>query len=354
MSVVCTTPLLVGGRPIGHGGRAYVIAEAGVNHGGSLDRALALVDAAAACGADAVKFQAFRADELVTAGAPKAAYQRAADGATQREMLRGLELSERDWEAVAQRCATDGIDFLATPFGIAQVGLVERLGAPAVKIASADLTSVPLLQAAIETGLPVLLSTGASREDEIADAVELFRRHEADQRLVLLHCVSAYPTPIDAANLAAIRTLRERFDQPCGYSDHTTAIEAGGWAVAAGACVIEKHFTVDRAAGGPDQTMSLAPEAFTRYLELTRAAEAAMGAGRIGCQPIESDVRAVARRSVVAAAPLRAGARLTLADLALKRPGGGIAPGEIERLVGRVVRADVPADTPLRWDMLAE
>jgi sialic acid synthase SpsE len=344
---------MIGPRAVGAGVRTYVVAEAGVNHDGALERALQLVDVAAAAGADAVKFQVFRAAELTTAAAATAEYQRQQTGAaSQQQMLARLELSDADLARIAAHCRARNIEFVATPFGSADVDRLTALGVPALKIASTDLNNVPLLRRAAGTGLPLIVSTGAATAAEMQAAVGRLRTWGAGERLIILHCVSSYPTPLAAANLRAIGTLRDTFGLPVGFSDHTVETQTGAWAVAAGACVVEKHFTLDRSAVGPDHAMSLDPAGLAEYVRAVRAVEAALGDGALGLTDLEADVRAAAGRSVVAAVPLPAGTTLTAEMLTLKRPAGGIAPDELESLLGRKVAADVPPDTILTWDLL--
>ncbi len=339
-------------REVGDGQRVLIIAEAGVNHDGSLDKALRLVDVAADAGADVVKFQVFRATELVTAVAATATYQQAHGLRSQREMLHRLELSDDDFARIAAHCRRRGIEFLATPFSPPDVDRLQRLGVRALKIASPDVANPPLLQRAADTGLPLLVSTGASTADEIAAAVAQLRGYGAAARLVLLHCISGYPAPLDAANLRAIATLRHTFGVPAGFSDHTRLTAIAGWAVAAGACALEKHFTLSRRDPGPDHAASLNPIELAAYVTAARDAEAALGAGRLGMSPIEADVRAVARKSVVSAIAIPAGTVLSAEMLTIKRPGGGIEPARLESLVGRQAAADIPADIVLTWDLI--
>jgi N,N'-diacetyllegionaminate synthase len=346
--VVC-----IGDRAVGCGLPTFVIAEAGVNHNGDLETALRMVDVAALAGADAVKFQVFQADELVTGSAMTAAYQRVGGGTDrQQEMLRRLELPPEDFRRVKQRCEERGVHFLATPFGVSEVALVCALGVPAIKVASTDLTNVPLLEAVVQAELPIIMSTGAATVEEIDQAVKWMGNSGARHRLILLHCVSCYPTPDDAINLRAIREHISRFNLLTGLSDHTTSVRTGAWAVAAGACVLEKHFTLDPLQPGPDHAMSLNPRQLTEYISLVREAEAALGDGAIGLQAEEEDVRMVARRSVVAAVDVRAGTALTSEMLALKRPGTGLSPDELPWLVGRRVIVDIPRDAVISVDML--
>jgi len=346
-------PVRMGAAQVGPGRGVYVIAEAGVNHDGSLPKALEMVAAAADAGADAVKFQVFRAAELVTQDAACAAYQQSATGAArQRDLLERLELDDADFARLRDACARRGVAFLATPFGVRDVGRLVELDSAAIKIASTDSTNFPLLRAASATGKPLIASTGAATEAEIEQVVGLLRRGGAGRRLVLLHCVSAYPTPPEHANLAAIGALAVKFALPVGFSDHTTLEQTGGWAVAAGACVLEKHFTLDRSACGPDHALSLEPAGLKAYIAQARLAAAALGRGTLGYDAIEADVRASARRSLVAGRALRAGVVLTEDMIALKRPAGGIEPADLERVVGRVLRRELAPDEPLAWEDL--
>ena len=342
----------IGRRRVGPGNPAYVIAEAGVNHDGSLEKALALVDAALAGGADAVKFQMFKAEELTTASAATAEYQKQSGESSQREMLAKLELSDEDYHTLRTYCRDCGIEFLATPFGNRDIERLLGLQVNALKTASTDLNNIPLLRRALETGLPMIVSTGAANKEEIAIAVERFRQFSATARLILLHCVSAYPTPLDVANLRAINTLRSEFGVISGFSDHTTDARIGAWAVALGANVLEKHFTLDRTAVGPDHAMSLDPPALCEYIAAIRDFETALGTGTLEMNPVEADVRKIARKSVVAAIDLSAGDILTPESLTTKRPAGGIEPVHLDTIVGRRLAVDVSKDTAITWNML--
>jgi N-acetylneuraminate synthase/N,N'-diacetyllegionaminate synthase len=347
------TTVDIDGRPVGPGRRAMIVAEAGVNHDGDPAKAMRLVDAAVQAGADAVKFQVFRAADLATAAAPTAEYQRDCFGdGTQRDMLARIELSSSDFSRIREHCEARGIRFLATPFSPSDVDRLLEWRPAAIKIASTDLNNGPLLRRAADTKLPIIVSTGAATASEIDRAIALLRSRRLPGRLILLHCVSSYPTPLDAANLRAIRTLAEASGVPCGLSDHTESAQTGGWAVAAGACLIEKHITLDRTAAGPDHAMSLEPDAFAEFVANVRQVEAALGTGALGMNTIEADTRRVARRSIVAAGSISAGDVVTEAMLAMKRPAGGIDPAELDRLVGRRARVDIPADATLSWDMV--
>jgi N,N'-diacetyllegionaminate synthase len=342
----------IGNRLVGPCQPTYVIAEAGVNHDGAVERALQLVSVAAEAGADAVKFQVFRAHELTTASAQTAEYQKQNGQESQRDLLARLELTDSEFARVRAYCRERAIEFLATPFSERDVERLRALDVPAIKIASTDLNNVPLLRSAVQTGLPLVVSTGAATVEEIEASVARLREWGAGDNLVLFHCVSSYPTPLEAANLRAVATLQEMLGVPCGFSDHTTGTETGAWAVAAGACILEKHFTLDRRATGPDHAMSLDPAGLCRYIAAVRHVERALGTGRLGMTALEADVRAAARRSVVAARDLKRGTVLRRDMLTVKRPAGGIAPDQLDALIGREVACDVPQDSALAWDMV--
>jgi len=356
--------LRIGLRAIGPGEPVYVIAEAGVNHNGSVETALRMVDAAKAAGADAVKFQAFSAARLASRHAPQAAYQKgAAAAASQAEMLRTLELTPAEFARIKRHCDDTGIEFLATPFGVDDLRMLLDLGVRAIKIASPDIINRPLLETSGGSRLPILLSTGASEPAEIDAAHDLLAK-QLEVPLVLLHCVSAYPVKLEQANLRRIGTLRDRYQCPVGYSDHTQEVATGQVAVVAGACLLEKHFTLDRAQAGPDHAFSLSPADLAEYIRLARPpaatcgtgrpdfAEAMLGTGWLDVSDAEREVRTVSRCSVTAARDIPAGASLGQDVLAVKRPGTGISPWQIGEVIGRVARCDIPADTPITWDML--
>lgn len=329
-----------------------VIAEIGVNHDGQLARALELVDAARAAGADAVKLQLFRADALMHRSSAFASYQleRCAE-ASPAEMLRRYELSQDQVEAVVDRVWERQMVPIATPFSPADLSLIEHLRLPAVKIASPDLVNRPLLRRAAALGRPLLVSTGAATPAEIDMAAGWLREWNA--AFALLHCVSAYPTAAHDANLCWVSELAARYGVPAGYSDHTTELLAGAAAVAAGACVVEKHLTYDRNATGPDHAASADPEQFREYVRMVRLAERLRGAPGRRVLPGEQDVRRVSRQSLVLARDLRPGDVLRADDLTVQRPGTGIPAAEFDRLVGRQLRAPATAGTMLTWEMIA-
>jgi N,N'-diacetyllegionaminate synthase len=342
--------------------RVFVIAEAGVNHNGSIDLALRLADAARAAGADAVKLQTFRAEDVVTPQAATADYQRTNTGETsQFDMIKKLELDEAAHARIAAHCRGLGIEFFSTPFSEDAVAMLVRLGVGRIKLPSGEITNKPLIECAADTGLPLLMSSGMSTLDEVRIAVGwIAARWQANgmpppspANLTLLHCTSAYPPPAQSLNLRAIATMREAMQLPVGYSDHSVGIEAALAAVALGATVIEKHLTLDKSLPGPDHLASADPAEFAAMVRGIRNVEAMLGDGIKQPQPIEANTRDVARRSIVVTRALRSGHRLAAADLALRRPGTGVAPDRWDDIIGRVLAHDVDAHTTLQWDMLA-
>lgn len=345
----------VGARAIGGDAPVFIVAEAGVNHNGDPMLARRLIDAATEAGADAVKFQTFRSDALVSRHAPKAAYQRTAtdEGQTQAEMLARLELTHAQHVELRDHCGKRGILFFSTPFDQGSVDVLAELGVGLFKVPSGEITNLPLLRHVASKGKPMILSTGMSTLGEVAEAVAAIRT-AANPPLALLHCVSAYPAPVAEMNLRAMDTLRERFDCPVGLSDHTLGIEVALAAVARGAAIVEKHLTLDKTLPGPDHRASLEPGEFAALVRGIRSVEAALGDGEKRPMPSEADVRRVARKSVVAARPLRAGETLTAEAVTVKRPGTGIPPSALASVLGRRVRRDVAADEVLDWTMLGE
>lgn len=333
--------------------RVGVIAEIGVNHDGDASVALALVDAAAAAGADAVKVQLFDPERLLSNQALLAGYQqgKAADA---KALLAGLALGVEQLRPIGERARQRGLRFIVTPFSVGDVAQLAALGVDAVKIASPDAVNLPLLEAAAGLGKPLLVSTGACELDELGPVAGMLRgRGVGDQTSALLHCVSSYPTPRELAGLGAIRLMREIFDISIGYSDHTGALDTGALAVAAGAVVLEKHLTHDRAAPGPDHAASLDPAGLGEYIARVRDAQQVVGPAAKRVQPIEADVRQVSRQSVCVLRDLPAGHRLTAADLTVKRPGGGVPAAELAVMVGRTLAHAVRANDLLRAEDVA-
>lgn len=326
----------------------YVIAEIGVNHNGSIELAKQLIDVAATTGADAVKFQTFSADDLVTKTAPKATYQsrNTGDDGSQHLMLAQLELSEAEFALLRDHCLERDIDFLSTPFGFAQADLLERIGVEAYKVSSGDLTFLPFLTHLGSKGLPIILSTGMGTLSEVEAGLRAIQRG-GDVPVALLHCVSDYPAAPESCNLRAMATMSQAFGCPVGWSDHTTGTEIGFAAVALGARIIEKHITLDVTMDGPDHAASMEPDDFAIYVNGIRAITAALGDGIKRPQPAELRTAEVARRSIVAVRALAAGSVIGADDVALMRPGTGLAPSMLDTVVGCRVGRDVAAFHPL-------
>lgn len=334
--------------------RIFIIAEAGVNHNGSLDLARQLVDAAKSSGADAVKFQTFRADLLATRSAHKAPYQERTTASTesQFDMLKRLELDASAHFALIDHCHKVGIQFLSSPFDMASADLLAEMDVPLFKVPSGEITNLPFLRHIASKKRAVILSTGMSTLGEVEEAVQVITTSGAP-KLTLLHCVTEYPAPYAEVNLRAMETLRAAFGLSVGYSDHTPGTEIAIAAAALGAEVIEKHFTLDRSLSGPDHKASLEPAELQKMVESIRHVEAAMGTGIKLPAPCEASNISVARKSLVAARALPAGHKLTGEDLEIKRPGNGLAPKLLPVLIGRTLRAEVVKDELIRWEHLA-
>jgi len=346
--------LRIGERSIGPDLPVLVVAEVGVNHDGSLERAIKLARVAADCGADAVKFQVFRAATLVHSSSAMASYQkeRCADSSVA-EMLGRYELSFAEMRELVT--AIDEMEMLplATPFSPGDVDVVEKLSLPAIKIASPDLVNRVLLERCMKSYKPMLVSTGAATMQEVETSVGWLDAGCAE--FALLHCVSSYPAPASQAHLSWIGEL-SRFDVPVGYSDHTSADEPviGALAVAAGAVLVEKHLTHDRSAPGPDHAASADPSQFEEFVRQIRLAEQVRGFGPKCVLKCEDDVRTVSRQSLVIARDVAPGTPISLEDLTIQRPGTGISASEAPRAIGRRATRPIRAGTMLQWDMLSD
>jgi N,N'-diacetyllegionaminate synthase len=348
-----TGKILIGTKAIGAGEPVLIIAEAGVNHNGDLRTAKQLVDAAAEAGADAVKFQSFRAQELVSASTPKAKYQTDTTGAdeSQFDMIKKLELSASAHHELVERCREQGILFLSSAFDTESADLLETLSMPAYKIPSGEITNWPFLEYLASKNKPIILSTGMSDLDEVEEAVRVLRAANCSE-LVILHCTSSYPTPPASVNLRAMQTIADMFHTPVGLSDHTMGIEIALAATALGATVIEKHFTIDRTMPGPDHKASLEPVELRSLVQGIRKVEAALGDGKKHAVQAEEDVKNVARRSIVARLTIPKGTRIAKDMLTFKRPGTGIPPSQLSTVVGRGAARTIPADTLIQLEDL--
>jgi sialic acid synthase SpsE len=345
------TKLKLGGKLIGPGAPVLVIAEIGVNHDGSVERAIELVNIAADCGADAVKLQVFDAERLLHRSCQLAAYQeRSGAPSDPAEMLKKYQLSSPGLQKISQHIRDRGLLPIATPFSPTDIPTIEQLNLAAVKIASPDLVNRVLLRVAAKLSLPLLLSSGGATLSEIDETVGWLREWESP--FALLHCVSSYPAEAADANLAWIGELSERYDVPIGYSDHTIDTLGGGLAVAAGATFVERHVTYDCSAPGPDHAASSDPAAFAQYVRLIRQAHTMLGTRGKRVLPCEQDVRAVSRQSLVLQRNVGAGRIIGRDDLTAQRPGTGISAARIEEILGKRATRDLPAGSMLTWEMV--
>jgi N-acetylneuraminate synthase len=343
----------IGGRFIGKGAPCFIIAEAGVNHNGDLSLARELIGAAADAGADAVKFQTFNADRLVTPHAPKAEYQKQAgsETETQRDMLRRLELTHEMHLDLMRYSDERGVLFLSSPFDEISADELLSLGIGLLKLPSGEITNLPFLAHVARQKVPVILSTGMSSLEEVERAVGVFRS-EGNPRVVLLHCVSNYPAAPADCNLRAMRTMEDAFGLPVGFSDHTSGIEIALAAVALGACVLEKHFTLDRNFPGPDHRASLEPDQLTTMVRGIRQVEAALGDGAKIPAAAERKTAEVARKSIVAACDIPANCLITAQMVTMRRPGTGLPSTMMHDVAGRRARIAIPAGTLISLKML--
>ncbi|MBX3205833.1 MAG: N-acetylneuraminate synthase [Labilithrix sp.] len=338
--------------------QVLIIAEAGVNHNGSVGRALELVDVAADAGADAVKFQTFRADELASKTAHTARYQASRTGeAEQLAMLQSLELDEAAHARISERCAKRGIEFMSTAFDPASVLLLERLGVRRFKIPSGEITNPLLLRAIRACDKPMILSTGMCNLADIEWALAVLAHPNEKKpryspttcstlntRVTLLHCTTEYPAPMEDVNLRAMCTMRAAFELPVGYSDHTLGLSVPTAAVALGATVIEKHFTLDRSLAGPDHQASLEPRELEAMVRAIRDVTRALGSGIKAPTASEFPNVAVARRSIVACRSIRSGERFSAENVTVKRPGSGISAARWDDVIGDTAKRDYEAD----------
>ncbi len=337
-------------RPAQPAGQVFIIAEAGVNHNGALDLALQLIDAAAAAGADAVKFQTFKTEALVGRTAPKADYQKQTTTAeeSQFDMLRRLELDPEAHQRLLAHCRKRKIAFLSTPFDLASIDLLLALGMEIFKVPSGEITNLPYLRRIGGLGKRVILSTGMANIGEVEAALEILTGAGTPvQDIVLLHCTTEYPAPYGEVNLRAMRTMAEAFGVAVGYSDHTPGIEIPIAAAALGACVIEKHFTLDRSLPGPDHQASLEPAELKAMVQAVRNVERALGSGRKSPAPSEQKNRLVIRKCIVAAQPIRRGEFFSEANLCTRRPAQGLSPMSWDTVLGRPAPRDFAAGEPI-------
>jgi len=347
--------LEISGRPVGNGRPCYVIAEAGSNHNRDLDTAKRLIDVAAEAGADAVKFQTYTAEGLYSRRTPNPSYlgesRLLKDQETVWELIKRVEIPWEWHEELAAHAAGAGIDFMSTPFEEAAVDVLEGVGVPAYKIASYEITHLPLIDLCARTGKPLLMSTGMASLGDVERALDTANAAGCDQ-IALLHCAINYPPRFEDLNLRAIDTLRSAFQLPVGWSDHTMGHTADVAAVTLGACIVEKHYTLSRDQEGPDHAFALEPAELTAMVSAIREAEAALGSSVKRVTDAEAEMFRIGRRSLVAARDLPEGHVVERGDIAVKRPGYGIPVHELDVVVGRRTTTAVEADEILQWPML--
>lgn len=322
-----------------------IIAEAGVNHNGSMELAKKMVVEAKEAGADYIKFQTFQPEKLVSKYADKAEYQKKTTGSeeSQLEMLKKLALTQEDFRELKDYCDQVGIGFISTPFDMESIDFLESLDMDFWKIPSGEITNLPYLIKIAETGRPIVMSTGMCQMEEIEDALTWLKNSGAGE-ITLLHCNTQYPTPMEDVNLNAMQSLKRQFHLSVGYSDHTQGIEVPIAAAALGATVIEKHFTLDQKMEGPDHRASLEPEELAAMVRGIRNIEKALGSGEKGVTPSEIKNRAVARKSIVAAGRIQKGELFTEGNLTVKRPGNGISPMSWFEVLGKTAKRDYTED----------
>lgn len=345
----------IGSRAVGGNNPVYIVAEGGVNHRCDIKLALEMIREAKQAGADAIKFQTYKAEKLVTKWA-KRYWEDSEPSGTQYAIFKKSDhFGPNEFKRLAQYCREQDIAFLSTPFDYGAVELLQELQTPAFKIASADLTNYPLLRRIAATGKPILQSTGGSALDEVRQWLEFAAQCGAEQ-ICLMHCVLCYPTPADEANLNRIALMCERFpDVVVGYSDHTDATvcnEVAVTAVTLGARVIEKHFTLNRSWPGDDHYHSADPQMLARMVESVKTAERALGVAYDGVLPCEEKSREFARRSIIAARAIHKGEHITEDMLIMKRPGTGISPTEISQVIGKRAARDITEDAAISWEDL--
>jgi len=326
-----------------------------VNHNGRINLARELIDVAADAGADAVKFQTFHAENVVTCHAEKAEYQKSTTSAneTQYEMIKKLELPDETFKDLSDYAKKRGIIFLSTPFDEVSVDLLDHIGVPAFKIPSGEITNFPLLKRIAKKKKPIILSTGMSTLGEVEEAFDYLKKNGA-RNIILLHCTTSYPAPPPSVNLRAMKTLQCAFSVPVGYSDHTEGITISIAAVAMGAAVLEKHFTLDRTLPGPDHQASLEPGELKAMIKAIRDVECAIGDGIKKPSEFEMKIKEIARKSIVAKRSIQKNEIITSDMLTVKRPGTGIKPNKLNFFIGKKINRDLEKDNFILFNMVDE
>lgn len=322
--------------------KVFIIAEAGVNHNGSMELGKKLVDAAVEAGCDCIKFQTFKSENLVSKNAQKAEYQKKTTDSSesQLDMLKKIELSQDDFVELQKYCKSKGILFLSTPFDLESADFLDSLNMPIFKIPSGEITNLPYLRKIASFGKDIILSTGMATSDEVAQALEILK----GVKVSILHCTTEYPCPYEDVNLKAMQTLKDRFNLEVGYSDHTEGIEVAIAAVAMGATIIEKHFTLDKNMHGPDHKASLEPQELKEMVKCIRNIEKALGNGQK--QPSKSEMKniEITRKSIVANCEIKKGEIFSEENLTTKRPGLGISPMKWDEIIGKTAQKDYKID----------
>lgn len=339
----------IGNFQIGPGHPCFIIAEAGVNHNGDMNVAMQLIDAAQQAGADAIKFQSFITEDLVTANTIKAKYQENNTKivGTQYDMLKGLELTPAQHGELKAYCQKKRISYLCTPYEHKSVDAIDKIGVTAFKIASTDTTNIPLLMHIARKKRPVILSTGMCSLGEVELAVNTLKKSGLRNKIVILQCTSEYPAPMAEINLRAMKTMEQAFNCPVGFSDHTPGIGASPWAVAIGACVVEKHFTLDCTMPGPDHLASIEPQELALLVSTVRDVEMTLGDGIKRPMASEIDNKEKMQKSLVARTNIGVGQKITEQNITCKRPGSGLTPVWFSRVVGKIVSKDIDKDSLL-------
>src|SRR3989338_99816 len=346
--------IMIGNKIIGDEHPVFIVAEIGVNHNGDTVLAEKLIRAAKAAGVDAVKFQTFKAEDLVAKDTSKDRYMKAETGSaeTMYEMFKRLELPKESYPALKSLAESMGLIFFSSPFIENAVDFLFNLGVKVFKIASAEITNLPLLRYIGRKGLPVILSTGMSTMDEVKTAVKILEAGGC-KNIILLHATISHPAKKEDLNLRAIGTLKNEFKFSVGYSDYTDDIFVPSLAVASGAVLIEKHFTLDKSMDGPDHCHSMNPKKMSEMVRMIREAEKILGFSEKTCVKAEEDVRLLARRSLIAKKDISKGTRINPSMITAKRPGTGIPPLSIDEVLGKVALIDIPSDGTIKWDMIS-
>ncbi len=346
--------ITIGQRIVGRGHPCFVIAEAGVNHNGDAELAHKMIDAAKESGAHAVKFQHFVPEELVSSATPKAEYQAETTGeqGSMIDMVRPLRLSDDEHAQLKQHCDDAGVLYICTPYDFPSADALDHIDTPAYKVASTDTTNIPFLRHLASKGRPVIMSTGMCTMEETTDGVRTLADNGLDGKIAVLHCTTQYPAPFNELNLLVIQTFLKDFGIPVGYSDHTPGVGASPWAVALGACIIEKHFTLDRSMEGPDHRASMEPSELRELVAAIGNVEAALGDGVKRVTESEAANKSVMQKSLVAKRNIAAGSQIAADDLTCKRPATGLPPAMFDEIIGLTAASDIAEDSIITPEMI--